>query len=93
MALDERARKVILTISKERILEEASTLAKGTQPDRLVLAANLAIESIIGRIALSDEETLADDVKRAQTDAYEILENTQAMVAICCMAEQCNDME
>lgn len=41
MALDERARKVILTISKERILEEASTLAKGTQLDRLVLAANL----------------------------------------------------
>lgn len=89
MAFNKETKRTFLEITKEGIVEEACTLNRLTTADSLIRAANLAIQQIIQE----KQENPSERLKMAQSEIWEILENTKTAVVICNLAEQYNNIK
>lgn len=93
MAFNKETKRTFLEITKEGIVEEACTLNRLTTADSLIRAANLAIQHLVGTIIQEEQENPSERLKMAQSEIWEILENTKTAVVICNLAEQYNNLK
>lgn len=93
MTFSKETERALLEYTKEGIVKEAHLMSCQTSADSLIRAANLAIQQLIGTIIHEDGENQTESLKMAQSEIWEILENTRAAVVICNLAERYNDLK
>lgn len=93
MAFDKKTEALFLEITEKGILKEVSSLPKITAAETFISTANLAIRQIIGTVIHENGENPSENLKIAQADIWEILENARVMVNLCIMADKYNDLK
>lgn len=93
MAFNKETKRTFLEFTKEGIVKEAHLMSLQTTADSLIRAANLAIQHLIGTIIQEKQENPSERLKMAQSEIWEILENTKTAVVICNLAEQYNNIK
>lgn len=93
MAFNKETKRMFLEFTKEGIVKEAHFMNLQTTADSLIETANLAIHHLIGTIIQEGQENPSERLKMAQSEIWEILENTKSAVVICNLAEQYNNIK
>lgn len=93
MAFNKETKRMFLEFTKEGIVKEAHLMSHQTTADSLIRTANLAIQHLIGTIIQEEQENPSERLKMAQSEIWEILENTKSAVVICNLAEQYNNIK
>lgn len=93
MAFNKETKRMFLEFTKEGIVKEAHLMSLQTTADSLIGAANLAIQHLLGTIIQEKQENPSERLKMAQSEIWEILENTKSAVVICNLAKQYNNIK
>lgn len=93
MAFNKETKRTFLEFTKEGIVKEAHLMSLQTTADSLIETANLAIQHLISTIIQEEQENPSERLKMAQSEIWEILQNTKSAVVICNLAEQYNNIK